>query len=84
MKLFAHLSTFCTHQFIPESEIQTVIGIEFFVMIMMMRRVNPQFSKTAFAEGFRIHFDIQMIDHAAESHQDQIKQQHININRNHH
>ena len=68
MKLFAHLSTFCTHQFIPESKVQTVIGIEFFVVKMMMRSVNPQLPKPTFPKGFRIHFNIQMIDHAAKSH----------------
>lgn len=80
--LLLHFPAFRFHDLIPKCKIKTVIGIEFFVMKMMMRGVDPQFSEPAFTKESRINFNIQMIDHTAERHKNQIKEQHINIQRN--
>ena len=82
MNLKLHFSTFGAHPFVPKSKVQSIIGRKFFVMKMMVRGVDPQFTKLAFSKRSWINLDIQMIDHTAEGHQNQIKQQHVNIHRN--
>lgn len=61
------------HQFIPKSKIQTVIGIEFFVVVMMVCGIDPEFSEGTFSEEFRVNFNVQMIYKTAEGHENQVK-----------
>ena len=77
-----HFSAFSMHDFVPKCEIQAVIGGEFFVVIMMVGGINPEFSEGTFSEEFRVNFNIEMIYETTESHKYQVKKQHIDIHRN--
>ena len=46
---------------------------------MMVRGVNPQFAKFAISKSDRVDFNIQVIDHTAERHKNQIQKKHVNM-----
>jgi hypothetical protein len=67
--------TFGLPPLIPKRKVQTEIVLELRVMQRMMRRANQPFAQRMSVKFLRVDFDVQMIDDAAECHQQQLHQQ---------
>lgn len=53
---------------IEKSEIESEIVLEFLMMLSMMPRTYQELTQRMLPELFRIDLDVEMIDHAADTH----------------
>jgi hypothetical protein len=77
------VSFFCSCDLVPKSKIQTKIVFVVMMMLRMMSSANDPFGYNIVGV-FWINFNIQMIDHTTEGHDDKQDDNHYVMHRHNH